>query len=78
MSKQEFINHITNQYKCTKTEAEKVINMFNMSHLINCYLEYFIYDFFPLIVKLKLIDIITLHCYNDRQFAIKSRHKKHN
>ena len=52
--------------------------MFNMSHLINCYLEYFIYDFFPLIVKLKLIDIITLHCYNDRQFAIKSRHKKHN
>ena len=31
MSKQEFINHITNQYKCTKTEAEKVINMFTSS-----------------------------------------------
>ncbi|MBM3467441.1 MAG: HU family DNA-binding protein [Alphaproteobacteria bacterium] len=31
MAKQEFINHITNQHKCTKTEAEKVINMFTSS-----------------------------------------------
>jgi nucleoid DNA-binding protein len=31
MAKQEFINHITNQYKCTKTEAQKVINMFTSS-----------------------------------------------
>ena len=31
MSKQEFINHITNQYKCTKTEAEKVINILTSS-----------------------------------------------
>ena len=31
MAKQEFINHITNQYKCTKIEAEKVINMFTSS-----------------------------------------------
>ena len=31
MAQQEFINHITNQYNCTKTEAEKVINMFTSS-----------------------------------------------
>ena len=31
MAKQEFIKNITNQHKCTKTEAEKVINMFTSS-----------------------------------------------
>ena len=31
MNKAEFISHITEQYKCTKTEAEKVIDMFTAS-----------------------------------------------
>ena len=31
MAKQEFIKNITNQHKFTKTEAEKVINMFTSS-----------------------------------------------
>jgi DNA-binding protein HU-beta len=31
MTKQEFIEHIAGQHNCTKTEAEKVINMFTTS-----------------------------------------------
>lgn len=31
MNKQEFIDHIANQHSCTKTEAEKIINMFTSS-----------------------------------------------
>jgi len=31
MNKAEFINHITGQYKCTKVEAEKAIDMFTLS-----------------------------------------------
>jgi DNA-binding protein HU-beta len=31
MTKKEFIDHIASQHNCTKTEAEKVINMFTSS-----------------------------------------------
>ena len=31
MNKAEFINHIAGQHKCTKVEAEKIINMFTSS-----------------------------------------------
>ena len=31
MNKSEFITHIADQHKCTKIEAEKVINMFTSS-----------------------------------------------
>ena len=31
MNKGEFINHIAEQHKCTKVEAEKVIDMFTSS-----------------------------------------------
>ena len=31
MNKAEFINHIADQYQCTKVEAEKVIDMFTSS-----------------------------------------------
>ena len=31
MNKGEFVNHIAQQHKCTKTEAEKTIDMFTSS-----------------------------------------------
>ena len=31
MTKKEFIDHISSQHNCTKTEAEKVIDMFTSS-----------------------------------------------
>ena len=31
MNKSEFVNHIADQHKCTKVEAEQVINMFTSS-----------------------------------------------
>ncbi len=31
MNKAEFVNHIAGQHKCTKVEAEKVIDMFTSS-----------------------------------------------
>ena len=31
MNKAEFINHIADQYQCTKVDAEKVIDMFTSS-----------------------------------------------